>query len=112
MERSELIRRMVLGRICDDYENLDQTMLRELSRDAMRFGFHIERQEVIKVLRDLVSEGFAHAYLLSSFEPLAVKLDSMPSLEEVEEDFKTYFLITPAGREFDRSDESWWPFDD
>jgi len=112
MERSELIRRIVLGNICTDYENLDQTILHDAARDARRLGFNIERQDVVEALRDLVSNGFAHAYRLSPSEQSLVKLDTMPPLEEVEEYFETYFLVTPAGRDFELADHSWWPFDD
>ena len=36
----------------------------------------------------------------------------MPSLDIVEENFKTYFYITKKELDFHRSDYTWWPFDD
>jgi hypothetical protein len=36
----------------------------------------------------------------------------MPSLDVVEEDFKTYFYITKKGMDLHLSDDTWWPFRD
>ncbi|MGB6946494.1 MAG: hypothetical protein WBE37_29120 [Bryobacteraceae bacterium] len=36
----------------------------------------------------------------------------MPSIEAVEEDFKTYFYITKQGMDLHLSDNTWWPLDD
>jgi hypothetical protein len=36
----------------------------------------------------------------------------MPSLDLVEENFKTYFYSTRKGMDFHLSDDTWWPFDD
>lgn len=41
MKRSELIRRMVLNAICDDYENVDQVILRDVAKDGAKLGFTI-----------------------------------------------------------------------
>jgi hypothetical protein len=35
----------------------------------------------------------------------------MPSLNQVEQDFRTYFYITKEGMELHRSDTPGWPFD-
>ena len=49
-EPEEIVRRLVLNTICDDYENVDQTILRDVSVDGGRFGFTIERSEVVDAL--------------------------------------------------------------
>ena len=43
MERRELIRRLVLNSICNDFENVDQTILRDVTRDGSKLGLTIER---------------------------------------------------------------------
>jgi hypothetical protein len=84
VNRRELIQRLVLNAICDDYENVDQVP--SLSRAAWprRISY-----------------------------PVPGKLtESMPSLEVVEANFQTYFYITKQGMVLHRSDDKWWPFDD
>ena len=106
MNREELVRRLVLGKICDDYENIDQTILSDLAKDGARLGLTIERAEVVGALAKLIAEGLAKAYALSSKEPFAVELDRMPPLDVAEEYFKTYFLATSKGIDFHRSDDT------
>jgi hypothetical protein len=48
MTRSELIRRMVLNAMCDDYENVDQLILPVVARDCAKLGFSVERPEIVK----------------------------------------------------------------
>jgi len=96
MERSELVRRLILNEICDDYENVDQRILPDLVRDGSRLGLSIERAEIVATMASLVEDGLAKSYLLSCREPFATEIQGMPSLDVIEEDFKTY----------------WWPFDD
>jgi hypothetical protein len=111
MDRRELIRRMVLRTISDDYENVDQVILRDVAKDGAKLGFAVERSDIVGALAELIKDGLAKAYLLSTTEP-AKELQSMPSLDVVEENFKTYFYITKKGMDFLRSDDTWWPFDD
>ena len=93
MNRSDLIGRMVLNAICDDYENVDQVILRDVAKNGARLGLAVERSDVVAALAGLIKDGLAKAYLLSGTEP-AKELESMPSLEAVEQNFKTYFYIT------------------
>jgi len=46
MDRNELIRRMVLDQICDDYENVDQIILPDVARDCAKLGFAVERSHI------------------------------------------------------------------
>jgi hypothetical protein len=110
MQRNELIRRMVLDKICDDYENVDQIILPSVARDCAKLGFVVERSHILNALGELIESGLAKAYLLSGRKP--EELRGLPPVDVVEEDFKTYFYVTPKGKELHMSDDSWWPFDD
>jgi hypothetical protein len=54
MDRSELVRLLVLCEICDDYENVDQIIFPGVARDAARCGLVIERSEVVNALAGLI----------------------------------------------------------
>ena len=110
MNRRELVQRLILNSISDDYENLDQVILRDVSQDGARCGLKIERTEVVDALAALIDSGLAKAYLLSGKEP--TELEGMPPMNVVESDFKTYFYITEEGMDLHLSDDKWWPFDD
>jgi len=112
LDRNELIRRLVLREISDDYESVDQIILRNVARDGARLGLSVERSDIVDALARLIEDGLAKAYLLSSTEPYSTEIQGMPSLDFVEEDFKTYFYITKKGVDFHSSDDTWWPFDD
>lgn len=106
------MRRFVLNAISDDYENIDQVILAEVSKDTARCGLKIERLEVVEALSGLIRDGFAKAYILSGTEPYCQEITGIPKVDEREEDFKTYFYITLKGSEFQTSHDAWWPFDD
>jgi hypothetical protein len=114
MVRGELVKRLVLRTISDDFENVDQVILRDVSKDGARCRMTIERSEIVDVLAGLIDEGLAKAYILSGFskDPFSGELEGMPPMDVIEEDFKTYFYITKKGMEFHLSDGTWWPFDD
>lgn len=52
MERRELIRRLVLNSICDDFENVDQSILPDVARHGSKFGLTIVRSEIVDTLKD------------------------------------------------------------
>ncbi|MEO8099259.1 MAG: hypothetical protein ABI811_16260 [Acidobacteriota bacterium] len=115
MNRSQFVQSLVLGSICDDFENVDQVILRIIAEDGAKSGLTIERPEVVIALTCLVEAGLARAYELSSFggrDPFSGILSGMPQIDEVEEDFHTYFYVTEKGLEQHRADRAWWPFDD
>ena len=103
---------MILNEISDDYENVDQVILRRVSEIGAKLGLAIERPEIVDALAGLVADGLARAYLLSGREPCCTELIDMPALDIVENDFETYFLITKKGMEFHLSDTMWRPLDD
>ncbi len=111
---SEFVRRLVLNSICDDFENVDQTILREVADAGANYGWTIERSEVVNALRSLVEEGLAKAYILTGSDrnPFSGELDELPPMDEVEENFKTYFYITEKGMELHLSDDLNRPLDD
>jgi hypothetical protein len=114
MLRHLFVRRLVLNSICDDFENVDQTILRDVAETGENRGWIIERSEVVNALTTLVEEGLAKAYILAGTgsDPFSGELDGMPPMDVVEEDFKTYFYITKKGMELHLSDDPSWPLDD
>jgi len=110
MNRSELIRRLVLNAICDGYQNVDQVILLQVAEGGAMLGLAIARSDVVDALAGLIADGLAKAYLLSCREPHSTELQGMPSLEVVEENFTTYFDITQKGMDLHLSDDTWWPF--
>lgn len=112
MTRAEFVRRLVLNAICDDYENVDQTILNEVAEVGAKCGLPIQRSDVVDALRGLVEAGLAKAYELSSREPFSREIRGMPPLDLVEEDYRTYFYPTKEGMNFHNADGSWWPLDE
>ncbi len=113
MERGELVRRLVLNAICDDYENIDQIILPQVIEDGAECGLkNVQRLEIVDALTDLVAQGLAAAFTLSPYEPHSVPIDGMPSADSVEENFKTYFLITQKGAQLHLADSGPLKLDD
>jgi hypothetical protein len=112
--RSEFVQRLVLNEICDDFENVDQVILRNVNETAAKCGLKIERKEVVEALARLVEYALAKAYDLSNLKdaPGSGELQGMPCIDETEEYFRTYFYCTKKGKDLQLSDHSWWPFDD
>jgi len=114
MDRSEFVRRLVLNSISDDFENVDQIILRNVAKVGANYGWIIDRSEVVNALTSLVEEGLAKAYILSGLmrSPFAGELTGMAPMDVVEEDFKTYFYITKKGMERHLSDGTSWRLDE
>jgi hypothetical protein len=113
MTRAELVQRLVLDTTCDDFENLDQVILRSVADSGTKCGLTVHRGDVVDALKVLVANGLAKAYNLSATrDPFASEIDGMPPLDTVEEDFRTYFLITEVGLKFHQTDEVGWPPDE
>ena len=110
MSEKELVRRLVLNEISDDYENVDQTILPSVSKFCSKLGFLAERSDIVEALSGLIDEGLAKAYHLS--QGPAEEVQGMPPLDVIEDYFETYFYITPKGVLLQTSDRSWWPFDE
>jgi hypothetical protein len=114
MMRSEFVQRLILNSMCDDFENVDQVILRDVAGVAAKCGLTVERPEVVENLRALVEAGLAKAYDLfrGIKDPFSGELQRMPPLDTPEEDFRTYFYPTQKGMELHKSDGTWWPLDD
>jgi hypothetical protein len=114
MTRAKFLQHLVLDKICDDFENVDQVILREVAEQASKCGLTVQRPEIVAALQALVESGLAKAYDLSATnrDPFSGEMPGMPSLDVVEEYFRTYFYVTEKGMEFHESDGTWWPFDD
>jgi hypothetical protein len=104
MTRSELIRRMVLSAICDDYENVDQAILGMVAEAGAKRGLTVERSEIVDALAALIDDGLAKAY---DWCGPNYPLQGMPPLDIVEENFKTHFYRTEKGLDLQRSDPVW-----
>jgi len=112
MNRGEIVGLLVLNAISDDYENVDQVILRYVVEQLAKLKVAIERPEIVNALGGLIQDGLAKAYLLSGTEPYSTELHGMPPLDAVEEDFKTYFCITKKGIDLLLAGKTDWPFDD
>jgi hypothetical protein len=113
MTRGEFIKWLVLNEVCDDFENMDQVILRRVAETGARCGLTVDRWEVVQALAELVDRGLVKAYDLRGVsDPFAGEIEGMPAVDTVEEDFRTYFYVTPEGRKLRESDDSWWPLDD
>jgi hypothetical protein len=114
MKRPEFLQRLILNTICDDFENIDQMILREVRDQGAKCGLTIQRSAVVAALHALVEGGMAKSYELSasSEDPFSGELPEMPPLDVFEEYFRTYFYITKKGMEFHEADGTRWPFDD
>jgi hypothetical protein len=97
MNRTELVRLLVLNEISDDYENVDQVILRHVAELSAKCGYTIERSEIVDALYGLIEDGLAKAYLLPGTERRATELQGMPPLDVIEKYFKTYFLYNEEG---------------
>jgi hypothetical protein len=110
--RRLFVRRSVLDSICDDGENVDQIILLEVNMNSDKTGVTIDRAEVIDALTQLVEGGLAEAWILSEWPGKSVKVEGMPPMDAIEENFITYFFITEKGKKAHLSDDTWYPFDD
>jgi|SRR6185312_13048228 len=99
---------MVLRAISDDYENMDQVILRDVAKNGAKLGLAVGRSDIVDALagpdRGRTGQGL---FLASTKE-----LQGMPPLDVVEEYFKTYFYITKKGMDLHLSDDMWAAFDD
>ncbi len=108
--RRELVQRLVLNSICDDYENLVVSIKPAIDRDARDCGIEISELEIVDALRNLVDLGWAKAYRLGGKN--AVEFDQMPTIDEMRDFYGAWFHITDAGMKVQLADYGGWPFDD
>jgi hypothetical protein len=114
MTREEFVQRLIVNSMCDDFENVDQVILRDVAGVAAKCGLTVERPEVVQNLRALVEAGLVKAYDLSPGigDPFSGELQGMPPLADPEIYFRTHFYPTQKGTDWLESDLTWWPLDD
>jgi hypothetical protein len=114
MTREEFVQRLIVNSMCDDFENVDQVILRDVAEIAAKCGLTVERPEVVQNLRALVEAGLVKAYDLAPGigDPFSGELQGMPLLGVPEEEFRTYFYPTQKGMDWHKADRAWWPLDD
>jgi hypothetical protein len=110
--RREYVRMEVLNSICDGCENVDQCILSMVNTHSDKTGITITRGEIVEALTELVKSGLAKAEHLSPWPGESVEVEGMPTMDEIEEFFKTYFFITERGMEVHLSNGPRWPRDD
>jgi hypothetical protein len=109
----ELVLRIVLNEISNDYENLHQ-ITKQVRRTSSDCGMTISVHEILQALADLVAAGLAKPYRLSN----GVKgIDGMPPAGEIgspdEPDVEdAFFWITKKGMKIHVAECPDWPFDD
>ncbi len=108
--RRELVERLVLDSICDDYENLSVSIKPDLDRYARDCGLEISEPEIVTALNSLVELGWAKAYRLGGKD--AVEFDRMPTIDEMRDPDGAWFYVTGVGLKVELADYEGWPFDD
>jgi hypothetical protein len=53
MTREEFVQRLIVNAMCDDFENVDQVILRDVAGVAAKCGLTVERPELVQNLRAL-----------------------------------------------------------
>jgi hypothetical protein len=91
--RTDLLQRLALNVVSDDYENLEMVRQECLS-DAAALGVSFSVQEISTAVRELIMRGLVKAYSLSSREP-AREIEGQPADIDME---KLYFFQTNEGK--------------
>jgi len=55
---------MVLRAISDDYENMDQVILRDVAKNGAKLGLAVGRSDIVDALAGLIEDELAKAYFL------------------------------------------------
>jgi len=106
VNRGEFVRRAVLASICDDYENVDQVILREVAGEGVKRGVEVARAEIVNALAALVEEDWRRRMRSPVPHPFLSELEAMPVLDVIEEYYSTYFLATKRGIELHVADNA------
>jgi hypothetical protein len=100
--RPKLVRKYVMASMADDYESLE-LILGSVSTLARGDGFPaFDKQEVQTEISELIRDGYAKAYILSSRPPHAVVADYLDSRAD-----EFWFMLTPLGiQQMTRQDQN------
>ena len=111
--RRELVLRIVLNEISDDYENLHQ-IVKQVGMTTSGCGMNVSLDEILQALSDLIDTRLARAYRFSEgVRPIR----GMPPRNEIGSPDEVglndvYFWVTRKGMRLQLSDYPDWPFDD
>jgi hypothetical protein len=89
----ETLRKYVLRAIADDYEDFE-IVLRSVNSWARKHGVVPDRQQIQEALEELINEGYAQSYILSSGPPATA--EPVPYSPELIDSL--WFYITPKGK--------------
>lgn len=111
--RRQLVLRIVLNEISDDYENLHQ-ITKQVRRTSSECGMAVSHPETLQALADLVAARLARAYRLSNG---VEAINGIPSAEEIGSPDEpnvddVFFWITPKGMKLQLAGYPDWPFDE
>jgi len=109
MERNELLRRMVLNKISDDYENVDQMISKHRNRMCQARMSSLSDQTLSGHWPKLIDDGLAKAHLLPGMEQ-ARDPSGYAAARCVKENLKTDFYLTQKGLDLQHSEGAWSPF--
>src|SRR5579862_430345 len=112
MKRNELIRIFVLNAMVDGYVSF-QHISEYVGGDCKQCGITAIRSDILDVLITLIKDGVAQAYRYSG--PPRHEYDEtqgVPPLDEIDDPWHSYFLVTKKGREVHAANTAHWPFDD
>lgn len=82
----------VLWAIADDYESLE-IIFEEINKWRPKRSRGVTRQEIIRALKQIIREGSAQAYILSSQPPYAQPVEFLAKDAEA-----LWFYVTPKGK--------------
>ncbi len=92
MERRAIIlRESVMNSIADDYENFDR-IIGWATEYISAQGLQSSREELLAILKQLIADGYAQAYLLSPKPPYSTPVPF--STRDVD---NLWFCLTPSG---------------
>lgn len=105
MTRNDLLRRLVLNELSDDYENLEHITVRVQSLEG-QCGLKFTRAEYVSAVVELINLELVKAYRVS---PMTTDLEAvgLPPLAEMD---RCYFWQTEKGRIMNATEP--WPIDD
>jgi hypothetical protein len=93
MERSDLVRALVMDAIANDYEE-PGVIVDEVSAWAGERGVSVTTTEILAALTGLVQTGLAKAYRLSASRPA----EEVHGLQQIHRETDCYFLLSPEGK--------------
>ena len=89
--RAAFLRQCVMNAMADDYENLEH-IIDWATKLISGQGLRTSREEIVSILKKVIEDGYAQAYILSSEPPYSTPV---PFVGNDSEDL--WFYLTPRG---------------